>query len=82
MTRPPVWKVVTVGAAMTGLGLVGAGAAGAATPASPPAVHSGIEAPTFDWVLDSTDEFVTAMDDSWDDTWDNSWEDSWDDTWD
>lgn len=56
MPNPNTWKVVTAGAALTGLGLVGAGAASAA----------------YDDMLTGGTQTVLAMDDSiWDDTsWD------------
>ena len=56
MDRPHTWKVVTAGAALTGLGLLGAGVAGAA----------------YDDMRTGSPETVLAMDDSpWDDTsWD------------
>ena len=41
MTRPAAWKVFTVGAALTGLGMVGAGAA-VADPGMPPAANPAI----------------------------------------
>src|SRR5690606_19676950 len=49
MTRPATWKVVTVGAALTGLGVLGAGAAHGATEAAPAAVGPAVEAPEVDW---------------------------------
>lgn len=81
MTRPATWKVVTVGAALTGLGVLGAGAAHGATEAAPAAVGPAVEAPEVDWATafdaDRPDSSYVAMDDTW---WDDSWDDSWDDT--
>ncbi|RDH74505.1 hypothetical protein DVS77_31645 [Mycolicibacterium moriokaense] len=59
MDRTNTWKVVTAGAALTGLGLLGAGAAGAATEIN-------------DERFSGSTQTVLAMDDSiWDDTsWD------------
>lgn len=60
MERPATWKIITVGAALTGLGIVGAGTASAAI--TPTAVPAGIEAPQF-----------TAFDDDWTETyWDDN----------
>ncbi|MGV0836756.1 hypothetical protein [Mycolicibacterium thermoresistibile] len=84
MTRPATWKVVTVGAALTGLGVLGAGAAHGATEPVPASVGPVVEAPVVDWATafdaDSPDASFFAMDDSWDDSFDDSWDDSWDDT--
>ena len=46
MTRPAAWKILTVGAALTGLGMVGAGAAVAdpGTPATAtPVIATGLD---------------------------------------
>ncbi|PEG40092.1 hypothetical protein CRI77_14490 [Mycolicibacterium duvalii] len=74
----PTWKVVTVGAALTGLGVVGAGAASAASEPVP-AAHAAIGSSALDWVFADDRSVVSfaAMDDSWDDSWDDSpWDDS------
>jgi hypothetical protein len=62
MNRPATWKVVTVGAALTGLGIVGAGPAGAATTAPAPAAMAA----SLDW--------APQLGDDWTETyWDGSW---------
>jgi hypothetical protein len=77
MKKLSVCKVAVVAAAMTGLGLFGAGAASAA-PASV-SVPSGVEAPAFgpfdffDTDAEQSEATVTAMDDDWE------WEEGWDD---
>jgi hypothetical protein len=71
MARTATWKVVTIGAALTGLGVVGAGTASAATSPAP-TVNATISAPHADWSAafadDSPDASFNAMDDSWDDS--------------
>ncbi|BBZ03759.1 hypothetical protein MCHIJ_31960 [Mycolicibacterium chitae] len=85
MQRPAHWKVVTVGVALTGLGIVGAGAAGAAVAPAPTAGIASIEAPLS---VDAPQVGFAAMNDDWTDTyWDDvsyqgheDWTDTyWDD---
>lgn len=84
MERPATWKVVTVGAALTGLSVLGAGAANAATgpaPAAPASVTAGtaVDVPLgwpFDdyidpWVRDY-DSFYGFSGGSWDSGWGSS----------
>lgn len=62
MQRPATWKVITVGAALTGLGIVGAGAAGADTPEPAWVPEFGVVSATN----------VMALDDDWTETyWDD-----------
>ncbi len=90
MERPATWKVVTLGAALTGLGIVGAGTATAASaPVTQPASISAgaaFDAPLFpridfdvpgiDDSFDGPGNQFVAMDDTWDETyWDTSWDD-------
>jgi hypothetical protein len=73
MERPATWKVVTVGAALTGLGILGAGTATAAVTPTPAAVFDvSVEAPFGDFI---------ALGDDWTDThWTDDWTDTyWDD---
>jgi hypothetical protein len=79
MECPATWKVITVGAALTGLGIVGAGAAGASILAAPAALPAGIEAPQFPGVdlggvtVDLPHVGFVAMDDDWTETyWDDN----------
>lgn len=85
MNRPATWKVVTIGAALTGLGVVGAGAANASPDAAPAPASVTVQAPLpafdlphFDIHIDRPDFRPVAWEDtSWDDFY---WEDtSWDD---
>lgn len=79
MERPAHWKVVTVGVALTGLGLVGAGAAAAAIA---PAPTAGLQAPQSPAELAPAG--FLAMDADWTDTyWDDvsyQHNDDWTDT--
>lgn len=73
MERPATWKVVTVGAAMTGLAIVGAGSAAAATASEPIVAPIGIEA-SVDFVALGDDWTETYWDDGWTNTgWGNDW---------
>ena len=65
MQRPATWKIVTIGAALTGLSLAGAGAAfadrgqSAVPPTSVAAVHGGFSTDwPFDDVLEDIDDVV------------------------
>jgi len=72
MERPAAWKVVTVGAALTGLGIVGVGTASAAAPAWTPEVS--VVAMDDDWT-------ETHWDDQWEgQRWSSDWTETyWDD---
>jgi hypothetical protein len=71
MNRPATWKVVTVGAALTGLGMVGAGTAAAAT--VPVVAPTAITAPLYiDAVTGDVPASFVALDDDWTETyWDD-----------
>lgn len=77
MQRRETWKVVTLGVALTGLGITGVGVAHADGPSTAPEPAAiSVEAPA------AVDDAVPAMDDSFDDTYwddshgDNSWDNS------
>ena len=80
MNRPATWKVVTVGAALTGLGIVGAGTAAASTMTVP--APASIEV-----VTEQVPATFVALGDDWTETyWDDNasnnqdWTDTyWDD---
>lgn len=63
------WKILTIALALTGLGVVGAGAAFAES--TPPASS-----------LNTTSSHTVLADDDWDDWYDDDHDDDWDDRWD
>jgi hypothetical protein len=90
MQRPATWKILTIGAALTGLSLAGAGTAFADSgqPMSVAAVPGGFSTDwPFDDLLDDVDDlaqfphgipqYVGGFDDDWRDDWygDDDWGD-------
>ncbi|WP_102141399.1 hypothetical protein [Mycobacterium hubeiense] len=86
MQRLAIWKVLTIGAAFTGLGIAGAGAAAADTGLAAHPTATGISTDwPFDDVLDDLDEVVrlpsvipggfVGLGDDWDDDWDDWYDD-------
>lgn len=85
MQRRTTWKVVTAGAALTGLGLTGVGIA-AADIGDAPQSQTAETTVSAEWVpvvpvvddsvldIDSPDASVEAMDHSYDDSWEDSWD--------
>lgn len=79
MNRPATWKVVTLGAALTGLGIVGAGTAAAATAPAP--APASLEA-SLNWAPELGE--IVALGDDWTETyWDENWNagQRWADDW-